>query len=496
MKKPWRPNKGEAGLYMVRAKALRKLGVSLADFRRLCILKGVFPRMPKKKLEGRDKVYYHVKDISHLAWDPLVNKFREEKIVRRKVQKAVAKHEVERARGIVARAPKLDLSRIIRERYPSLLHALRDLDDAVSCVALFASLPVASTDNITGEVVTECRLLLDQWMAFVAEVGCLNKVYASIKGYYFEASLLGQKIVWLAPHEFANSPAKDVDLRVMATFLELYRTMLKFVMFKLYAMAGLRYPPTQIHAARKADGRFLNLSMDRVPAEETETRLLAEDATAVSRRKLFSKSTFYVSRETPLFNLSFVLKACGAKCVGFDETLPEVATALSPLSSTDLSITHHLVDRPTNLIETLKEQLGSEAAGSRSFLQPQWVFDSVNVNALLPAHPYTPGVAPPAHLSPFVDDEAEGYVPQQKKVLEAWTGKSLVPDQSTTPVDIKSAELEHEDVAAIVKLNADQTPADIVSELTKLKTTREIKQSALHCAAQLYLLPHARPQAH
>ena len=78
----------------------------------------------------------------------------------------------------------------------------------------------------------------------------LQKVFVSIKGIYYQAEILGQKITYIsilflyvAPYRYPPNMPIDVDYRVMSTFLDFYITLLKFVNYKLYSSMSLVYPP-------------------------------------------------------------------------------------------------------------------------------------------------------------------------------------------------------------------------------------------------------------
>ena len=121
------------------------------------------------------------------------------------------------------------------------MDALRDLDDALSMLYLFANLP--STTEVPAKIIAKCQRLTLEFEHYLIRTHCLRKSFLSIKGIYYQATIQGQDILWLVPYKFVQRTGGDVDFRIMATFVDFYTTLLGFVNFRLYTSIGLVYPP-------------------------------------------------------------------------------------------------------------------------------------------------------------------------------------------------------------------------------------------------------------
>ena len=372
--------------------------------------------------------------------------------------------------------PQFKIDHLVKERYPRFIDALRDLDDTLCMIHLFAAMP--SEGRITVEHTSRCKELARQWQYYVARSKNLHKVFVSVKGIYYQAVIMGETVTWLVPHQFTQSIPREIDIRVMMTFLEFYEVFLKFVLFKLYGSINLKYPPEvnkvldqagcflyavraksleglednteiaasmdsklpslQIEAAKteqaprldKQQQESLELKLKEIEKEmveesedegvesmavplatafenmgeeddgqgEDERRVFAASVDD-KRPTLFASLKIFVNREIPLEWLQFCIVSFGG-VVGWEGLA-------SPFSVDDPTITHQVVDRP----------IQAENMLSREYIQPQWIFDCINAQFLLPVHKYSPGCSLPPHLSPFVDDVKEGYVPQYKEDL-------------------------------------------------------------------------------
>lgn len=559
--------KGNAAQYLTRTKAIRKLQLRLGEFRRLCILKGIHPREPKKKVQGAHKTYYHVKDINFLLHEPLLQTFRNLKSYDRKIKKAQAKKNDDLAERLRMRKPGYKIDHLVKERYPSFLDAVRDMDDALTMVSLFATLPAEKHHGIPARAVQMARRLSMEFNAYVVRTSALRRVFVSIKGFYYQAEILGQSVTWLVPHQLVQVLPLDVDYRVMLTFLEFYETMLQFVNFKLYHMIGLRYPPNVDDKMESAAEELASIMKDlagvqeavdlqvrdqqlqikqleeeeeededereklsdmeeekeeeeqldgivdtddeeeeeekgKVDEEEREDdglSLLDEarrkanafDHTSTSSHlsstiplalgeeaaggavgmdandeasvcgALFRGMVFFLSREVPREPLLLVLRAFGGVVAWSGEG--------SPYEECNEMITHQIVDRPTQGHKFL----------SRRYVQPQWAIDSANFRVLLPADLYAPGKPPPPHLSPFVNNEDEGYIPDYAAVI-----KKL--QEAAHAVRIRASGTSIAEGAFLIEAQADEIDAQVgkkdeeevdVEDTYMAELDREVKEA-------------------
>jgi pescadillo len=420
---------GQAKNYITRTQAVRKLQITLPDFRRLCIFKGIYPREPRNikkasKSASHSTTFYYTKDIQYLLHEPLLAKFREQKALSKKIARSLGRNEVGNAARLEKYGmPKITLDHIIHERYPTFVDAIRDLDDALSLLFLFANLP--STTTVPAKVIARCQRLCHEFEHYLITTNSLRKSFLSIKGIYYQATIQGQDVMWLVPYRFVQRVTGDVDYRIMGTFVDFYTTLLGFVNFRLYTSIGLVYPPKfdsvrDEHGAELAaftlEGRkvresredsdstkavsnghaqsgnseevqaqiesVVNLSEPDQDTRDTEEKAESNDnAEAIDTFEasapgadtlpqpeisgneaaaLFSDFTFFISREAPRHPIEFLLRAFGCNRVGWDAVLGEGAYTHN---EADARITHQIVDRPPVSPEDLSSITAAQEDG-------------------------------------------------------------------------------------------------------------------------------------
>lgn len=405
----------------------------------MCVLKGIYPREPRNRKRAQKgqagiKTLYHMKDIQFLLHEPIIWRLRDYKIFNKKVGRARATRDFESLKAYLNNHPTLKLDHIVKERYPTFLDALRDLDDCLTLCFLFSTFP--SIPHVPRDQSALCQRLTTEFLHAVIETKALRKIFVSIKGYYYQAEIKGETVTWIVPHHFSFEPQNkaEVDFKLMSTFVEFYTVMLGFINFRLYHSANLYYPPKFTSLNQTNDEKSLvdesvyvservaalNFPISKSVNTENEEEIeidyfnidddpekiqeAKEEAEKIKRLKtLFKGLKFFLNREVPREPLVFVIRCFGGE-VSWDKQLFVGST----FDENDESITHQIVDRPSMEKQYI----------SRYYIQPQWIFDSINTRELLPVNRYFMGEILPPHLSPFHDKTRDQqYIPPEENAL-------------------------------------------------------------------------------
>ena len=322
------------------------------------------------------------------------------------------------------------------------------------------------------------------------------------------------------PHARAYERPQDVDFRILGTHVELYCPLLGFVNYRLFASAGLHYPPVpatqnlslstldESGASPQMDDRITALTVplrSNVEVDESEADEFPDgESSAMEREKmeqeeakrlenLFNELKFFLQREVDREQLTFVIRSCGGE-VSWDRNLG----AGSTYQESDDRITHQIVDRGTHPTKP--------HVVSRCYLQPQWVFDCVNARRLLPPEKYFPGVQLPPHLSPFVEEAPGEYVPPDKMQLDfpfsmeeqKYESETVMSDEDksesdmdsqSTDTDEKSSSSDRDEADKNAStVNQPEQIAEAPKTLSKRQTKMKAKQLKRYVVLQNFFM--------
>jgi len=101
-------------------------------------------------------------------------------------------------------------------------------------------------------------------------------------------------------------------------------------------------------------------------------------------------------------------------------------------------VTHVVMDRPLPPAK-------AASLKTKEVVQPQYLVDALNNLLLLPTRPYKPGVPAPSHLSPFVDNEAAGYIPDRQREINTLAGVATPAAADIDEDDSEEDEVEEDE---------------------------------------------------
>lgn len=425
--------KKRAQKFLTKKKIKRKLGVSEAEFRKLCIFKGIYPKDYKKvptELRGKyakSKICYTKGDLVRLTKErKLLEDFRNIKTYLKKYRKYRKRNDDYAVKSIVKRFPKHRLDEIIKERYPIFVNAVEQLDDTLNAIVAYSLLPSVSNLGIKNELVKKCEELKTHFHYYVYKTNKIKKSFISVKGYYIQVQILQKKVTWLLPHVYTPYIPKDIDFAMISDFIEYYIALLKFVLFKLYKLDGMKYPPEE-HTVLKEE-QFKHLAFDETfisiykkkapekeknknkkePKEEKEKQDQADRQTKEinsittqetvhnineiddDKKELFKNMIFYIHEDMPFEVLSIIILSCGGQ-ICWDHSY-------SPYKYKNKKITHEIAESE----EQIKMQ---NCEYKRNVIKPQYIFDCLNKTTIIPPEDYFLNKELPPHTSPFIEDD-------------------------------------------------------------------------------------------
>lgn len=350
--------------YVSRKMAIEKLGIKPRQFDRLCVLCGIYPIVApyRNRVDIEEGWYYEIDDVKRIYYSDAYDVLKSNLRINEKIEKCIKFNRTSKLEFY--KEEEYGFVSLIKNKYSAFSESLSKLGESLSQLYIVKML----------EIDQKSASVLDEFENFVTQNSLLSCGFMSQKGVYYSFNVEKIRVVWRVPYPGKDlkeivEEKKDLEMRIKEenmTFLD----------FNYDGEDDSQSDDIlDLNNPEKLDVSLLRYS---APLLATHIKLVIHKLQLIySNRKrkegIFKNKKIHVAIQSIPHMIELVLLNEGADLVSYE-------------------------DAEITVIEKV------EAFDSKMiYVQPQYVFDSLNKESMLNHDDYRPGKTLPIHVSPFPD---------------------------------------------------------------------------------------------
>lgn len=360
--------------YVSKNLAITKLKISAKQFDRLVVLSSIYPVLAAERncIDKAQDRYYAIDDIKRIYFSDAYRTILKNKSFKSKKEKYEKLLRFDKAACF--EQEEIGLVDLVKSKYSCFGDSLSDLFNSLRNLYFIQALGI--TKSTDGEQL-EYETALQIWEEFVLKNGLIEKSFMDKKGIFFSFNIEKIRILWSIPypaHDFSDiiEEKKDIEKIIKTSGI-------RFVDFDSSSSDDEISEDKIIdhNDSSKLDTSLLiyssNLQATHVKLCVHKLNLIYGEMGLAIKNHIFENKKFNISVKSICKHLEFILKSQNA--------------IISSVEDADIII--------TETVDTIYDD--------KIYVQPQFIFDSINKNVILDHKLYSPGKKLPVHISPFAD---------------------------------------------------------------------------------------------
>lgn len=363
--------------FVSRKTALEKLDLTNKKFDKLCVLNAIYPVIADSKhsYDIAEGWYYKIDDIKKLYFSDSLKILRKNCKKDEKRENFLKFGNIEKAKHI--KNEETNFIDLVKNKYNKFGDSLEDLGNTIKNLYLIKILKVDDVDQD-----------LSTFQQFIIDENLLNRAFLSRKGVFYSFNCSRLIVFWFVPYPSYNlndyaeeKEDKFVKQRIDLDFLE-------------FDLSSDDEESTEKNDPAKMDISLLKYGLPlykkhlQLSLHKLKTLFNNENR---KRNLIFNDRKFCIQTKSIFEEIKFVILSGKGQICDFDES--------------EIVIT-----------ETIEDLVDGKI-----YLQPQYIFDSLNQGKMLGYDLYHVGKTCPKHISPFpetidrIDERALKVLSNKKK---------------------------------------------------------------------------------